>query len=57
MLLTNNYWIFMLTSCLALAATKRNHYALKSSLYIRALRAAFDELLSLQNSFPLVTSA
>ncbi len=26
-------------------ATRRNHYALKASLYIRALRSAFDELL------------
>jgi hypothetical protein len=32
-------------------ATKRNHYALKASLYIRALRSAFDELLSLKCAF------
>lgn len=47
---------FVKLESLALA-TKRNHYALKSSLYIRALRSAFDELLSLKKSFPLVTSA
>ena len=38
-------------------ATRRNHYALKSSLYIRALRSAFDELLNLKNAFPLATLA
>lgn len=38
-------------------ATRRNHYALKSSLYILALRSAFDELLSLKQAFPQVTSA
>jgi hypothetical protein len=31
-------------------ATKRNHYALKASLYIRALRSAFDELSSLKSA-------
>lgn len=34
-------------------ATKRNHYALKASLYIRALRSAFEELSSLKCSFLL----
>lgn len=38
-------------------ATRRNHYALKASLYIRALRSAFDQLLSLKNAFPHATSA
>ena len=38
-------------------ATRRNHYALKSSLYIRALHSAFDELLTLKHAFPQVTSA
>lgn len=47
---------FVKLESLALA-TKRNHYALKASLYIRALRSAFDELMSLKKSFPYATSA
>jgi len=38
-------------------ATRRNHYALKSSLYLQALRSAFDQLLSFKNAFPQAFSA
>jgi hypothetical protein len=47
---------FVKLESLALAS-KRNHYALKSSLYIRALRSAFDELTFLKNAFPHVSFA
>ncbi len=38
-------------------ATKRNHYALKSSLYLKALRSAFDQLLAFKLAYPQITSA
>jgi hypothetical protein len=38
-------------------ATKRHHYALKASLYTKALRSAFDQLMLLKASLPQPLSA